>query len=210
MGKGPLLSAATLAATASAASQDRRKARNEAAGNVLKADAPTAYRQRLQDVAATSQAAASISPATLIILLILVAVVLWYFKDKLKQAWHFVTDPILTNFKLGGALREEGGGTRASFTPAQFKEMADAIENAFGGTWANDDEDMVYGTLRKLRTKADWVGLKAAFGSRKCKKLNCGRYHSLEAMMNCCMNKNELKTCRDILARIGVTSTSLG
>jgi len=88
-----------------------------------------------------------------------------------------------------------------TLTGARFAVLADVMDQAlFGGV--GEDEEAIYRVLRELRTDGDFFELVRAFGIRS-NWYTLGDATLPQAMLYY-LDPDELQTCNDILAGLGI------
>ncbi len=104
------------------------------------------------------------SPIERLIFLIVVAILAYltyrYVKSRLQTASHAAE-------QKGEIDALKAAGQKANYTDAQYKAMANDLQEAMDGPGTEDD--VVFDTFKKLKSDLDFIKLESAFGVREAK-----------------------------------------
>ncbi len=117
-------------------------------------------------------------------------------------------------YKSVSAKLSENNGTKdykkeinketLSFQPSVYETMSGRIAQALDQPW-NDDEQTVYDTLNRLKTKSDWLQLVKTFGKQKRSRADWfGSPLTLPQYIEEAMEFWEKNKVKEILDKIGV------
>lgn len=183
-----------------------------------------AYRNKLAAVSDTSKTADNVfavfgSPKKVlglmvsILLVVLTVIVVWtIFGKKLKSLFSGGSDSLKETIKQLGI--DINSGNRGNLTEDTAKDFADSLYAMFGNI--NDDNDGIVTKMKSLTYAEDYVRVRSAWRTRKCKKplvytwLNGGEHeHDLPGMLRCNLNDRRCTEIKTHLTSIGVTETGL-
>lgn len=181
-----------------------------------------AYRERLGDVNKTTETVDNVltvlsDPKKMLGIVMAIGVlllVIFIFRKTLKSALSSLWDTIKSPF--AAAINAENDkkdledltGERApkpTYSNSQkYKQLADDLHAALKPY--NEEENTVFSCLRQIKNNADWIQVKAQYGSRPYHK-GWGyseRVATLEATINDTFTQKNRKKCVDILVGNGV------
>jgi hypothetical protein len=101
--------------------------------------------------------------------------------------------------------RQELNKNNLTLSDSEFQSIADSIFTAINTGWyQDDDEDLVYRELSKLKTPDDWKKLVIVFGKRKRNTWTSDVDGGLKEWLVDALSTSEQKEVSEILSKIGV------
>lgn len=102
-------------------------------------------------------------------------------------------------------IKDDINKAQLSYDESQYYIYADRIENAFGGLWG-DDEEEIYNVFAAMQTDSDVLMLIVAWGNRSF-LFGMTTQMSLTDALYLQLNSDEITHINEILASNGITIT---
>lgn len=125
----------------------------------------------------------------------IIAVIIYFVLTKKKVKDDYVRDN-----------EEDISPNELSFSEAEFKNIANQIEEALFDYWVVESQIML--NLKKLKNKSDWAKLVSIFGVRQIDGWNISTSldkGNLSEWLNDRLDAGEIRQVSEILQKIGVT-----
>lgn len=177
-----------------------------------------AYRERLDNVSATAATADNVlNVATdpkkmlgLLMLIGLLVLVAYLLRNQLSSAFSWIGG-IFSTAKAKSQAKKNAAKYGDDSTPDgslmtydEARQAADTIYSAFG--WLDDQENVIYSQLGRVRGNQDWALLIEAWGpTRHFSRFFTGsKDYSLEGALAAFLSDAERQVCRNTLVSAGV------